>query len=172
MTARAWPLWLLPLPLLALSACDAEPDTTQRDAGEHESGLRDGLTEPDAETWFVPRPPPSYAPTFSAVFDEVFEHNLCTSEFCHGLGGATLNFSTKRAGYDSLVDRPATGAKCKDRGLVLVVPGDPEASLLFLKVSTDTPPCGARMPHFPGFVLNDREIAQIREWIALGALDD
>lgn len=169
MNARAWPLWLLTLSAFSLSACDAEPDHKQDASG---ANLRDAAVEGDAETWFVPRPPPTYAPTFNAVFDEVFEHNLCTSEFCHGLGGTTLNFSTKRAGYDSLVEREATGSKCKDRGLTLVVPGDPEASLLFQKVSTDTPPCGARMPHFPGLVINAREIEQIRQWIALGALDN
>lgn len=132
----------------------------------------DANTTPDgdAATW---QPDTiTYAPTFSAVFNEIFERRLCASVFCHGLGGATLNFSSLHAGYLSLVDHEPTGALCKDRGLTLVVPGDPEASLLFTKVSRDDPPCGARMPHVPGVVLDAREIEQIRQWIALGAQED
>ncbi len=167
MNARARSWWLLPC---VLSACAAESDTRQ-DAAPPEAGLIDrAMTEDDAG--FMPPPQPTYAPTFTAVFNEVFEQRFCTSVFCHGIGGATLNFSSKQAAYASLVDHEATGAMCRDQGLVIVVPGEPDASLLLAKVSSDTPPCGGRMPRIPGVFVEPREIEQIRAWILRGAPND
>lgn len=44
--------------------------------------------------------------------------------------------------YDLLIDQPSV----QDVGLTLVSAGDADGSLLFLKVSSDTPPVGERMP--------------------------
>lgn len=168
MNARAWPMWLLPF---VLSACAAEPARTS-DAGDHtdaatpDANIGDsGARDHDDGSW----PEPTYAPTFSAIFNETFERNLCTSVFCHGIGGATLDFSSQRAAYDSLVDQMPTGVMCKDQGLVIVVPGDPAASLLMSKLQDMEPACGARMPRLPGVTVDPREIAQVQAWIALGA---
>lgn len=167
MKARARSWWLLPC---VLSACAAQSDT-KPDAAPAEAGLIDReMADEDAGS--MQPLPPTYAPTFTAIFNEVFEQRLCTSVFCHGIGGATLNFSSLEAAYDSLVDHEATGAMCNGRGLVIVVPGDPDASLLFAKVASDTPPCGARMPRVPGVILDPLQIAQIRQWIMLGARND
>jgi len=54
-------------------------------------------------------------------------------------------------------------------GLSLVVPGNPEMSLLYRKLN-DMPPCGSRMP--PTGSLSVEEIARFRTWIANGALDN
>ena len=54
--------------------------------------------------------------------------------------------------------------------LTLVVPGDPNASLLFLKVSSESPPVGSMMP-LGGPPLTDIEIELIRVWIEQGALE-
>lgn len=167
MNARARSWWLLPC---VLSACAAESDSRQ-DAGLLEGGMIDRVVI-DEDAGSLQPPPPTYAPTFRAIFNEVFEQRLCTSVFCHGIGGATLNFSSIEAAYYSLVDHAATGAMCNGRGLVIVVPGDPDASLLMAKVSSDTPPCGGRMPRVPGVVLDPREIDQIRQWITRGAPND
>jgi hypothetical protein len=53
--------------------------------------------------------------------------------------------------------------------LSLVVPGNPDMSLLYRKL-TDMPPCGSRMP--PTGALTAAEIGRFRTWIANGALDD
>ena len=59
----------------------------------------------------------------------------------------------------------------QDANLVLVVPGDAEASLLFLKINSNAPPVGARMP-FGRATLSASEIELIRTWIAQGALSN
>jgi hypothetical protein len=52
--------------------------------------------------------------------------------------------------------------------LTLVVPGDPDTSLLWLKVSSNSPPVGSTMPLF-GSRLTSNELALVRDWIAQGA---
>lgn len=52
---------------------------------------------------------------------------------------------------------------------LLVVPGDPEASLLYRKVRDEQPPVGFRMPLFQPRLLPE-EIDLIRRWIEEGAL--
>jgi hypothetical protein len=56
-------------------------------------------------------------------------------------------------------------------GWILVVPGDPDASLLYRKIERPTPPglCGDPMPGGGEQPLDDRDIQQIRTWIAQGA---
>ena len=50
----------------------------------------------------------------------------------------------------------------------MVVPGSPEDSLLFWKVSTKSPPVGREMP--PALPMVDAdELALIEAWIAAGA---
>ena len=51
----------------------------------------------------------------------------------------------------------------------LVVPGDPDISLLYRKLTED-PPCGSRMP--PAAPFTASEVGRVHEWIANGALDD
>ncbi len=46
----------------------------------------------------------------------------------------------------------------------MLVPGDPDASAIYTKVTPD-PPCNERMP-FGGAALSDTEIACIRDFIA------
>ena len=114
----------------------------------------------------------TYAPTYDAIWREILLPN-CAGEFCHGGSGLFLVLESKAAGYKTLVGFPAGGAECKDTGLLHVLPGQPEKSLLYLKI-TD-PPCGQRMPLIYGTTsgrLDAREVDQIREWIERGAPDD
>lgn len=76
------------------------------------------------------------------------------------LAGVTLDLRSGRA-FASLTDDD-------DDDDDIVVPGDAEASLLFEKVSSDSPSVGERMPLF-GTALPDSDIAAIREWIDAGA---
>jgi hypothetical protein len=51
-----------------------------------------------------------------------------------------------------------------------LVPGDPEASYVFVKLAKDAPGFGARMP--PNAPLSDARLALVRSWIAAGAKRD
>lgn len=64
--------------------------------------------------------------------------------------------------YAALVDVPSA----QEPSIRLVVPGDPEASMLYQKV-TDTQTSGGSMP--PGGALDPAEVETIRAWIADGA---
>ena len=93
----------------------------------------------------------------------------CTD--CHRPGGfgpdsGVVMLLTSDRAYGDLVDQPSS----QDGELVLVVPGDADASLLFQKVASNDPPVGSRMPLF-GMLTAD-EIAIIRDWIDQGAADN
>jgi hypothetical protein len=111
---------------------------------------------------------PTYAPTFTAIYDEILSP-ICAGPFCHGANQFLL-MTTKDVAYHAMVGAISTGPRCADSGLTIVEPGDPDASLLYLKVTT--PPCGNRMPaaYFP--FLDTKQTEQIREWILRGAPDD
>ena len=55
--------------------------------------------------------------------------------------------------------------------LTLVIPGDSANSLLFLKVSSSSPPVGSRMPLI-GSVLSATNQGLIRDWIDQGAMNN
>lgn len=89
----------------------------------------------------------------------------CGTAGCHGVGSpaAELDLTVADPG-SALLDAPAV--LCN--GAPLVVAGDPGASLLYGKVSSDTPTCGSRMPL--GGALPNAEIECIASWItALGS---
>jgi polyvinyl alcohol dehydrogenase (cytochrome) len=113
---------------------------------------------------------PTFEPTFSAIFEEIFVADGCNTTSCHGGNQGNLSMNTRDQAYANLVGTPAAGASCAASGLVRVVAGDPAASLLLDKVSSTTPVCGTAMP--PAGPLDERQVEQIREWIARGALDD
>jgi hypothetical protein len=112
----------------------------------------------------------TYAPTYSAVWNEILLHD-CALEFCHGGSADYLQLSSEAIGFQSLVGAPAEGPLCSKTGLLRVDPFHPETSLMYLKITT--PPCGSKMPLGYGapVVLDSRELDQIRAWIACGALD-
>jgi hypothetical protein len=112
----------------------------------------------------------TYAPTFGAVYGEILSP-VCAGLFCHGASETgNLPMATPDMAYAALVNVPAHGPNCADSGLLRVAPGDPDASLLYLKVTN--PPCGLKMPPSYQPYLDDRETAQIANWIAMGARDD
>ncbi|MBN8480538.1 MAG: hypothetical protein J0L88_02985 [Xanthomonadales bacterium] len=64
--------------------------------------------------------------------------------------------------YENLVGTPSGS------GEILVVPGNPQASVLFQKINCDTPVAGLRMPRLrPALPLAEQ--ALIYDWIMLGA---
>ena len=110
----------------------------------------------------------TYAPTFTAIYGEILSP-ICAGPFCHGANEFLL-MTTQEVAYKAMVGVTSSGPKCADSGLTIVEPGDPDASLLYLKITT--PPCGNRMPaqYFP--YLDSKQTAQVREWITRGALND
>jgi polyvinyl alcohol dehydrogenase (cytochrome) len=122
-------------------------------------GADAGVMEPEA---------PTGDPTFDAVYREVLEPSGCTTTMCHGAGGM-LSLQDRDTAHGNLVDAEAEGELCASTGLARVAPGDPDESLLYLKLLPD-PPCGVRMP--VAGALEPAQIEQIREWISRGANDD
>lgn len=112
----------------------------------------------------------TYAPTYDAVWSEILVSD-CALEFCHGGSSDFLQLASKAIGYRSLVGAPAQGPDCVDSGLERVAPFDPDASLMYRKITN--PSCGSKMPRMygPPVVLDPRAIEQVRTWIACGALD-
>ena len=125
---------------------------------------------PDAADPLCFDPQGAVAPTFTNV-QRVFTAQ-CTNTICHG----NFEVSLLAPAYDRIVGKPAvdnppTTDSC---GGTLVAPGDPAGSYLYVKVSSDTPCAGTRMPRneFAAGVLPDCERELIRQWIAAGAKND
>ena len=107
--------------------------------------------------------------SFSGQIQPIFT-NRCI--VCHAPGGIAQNQGIPQdlregLAYDDLVGQPSV----QDANLTLVAPGDAQSSLVFLKVSSDSPPVGSMMP-LGGPALSDDEIELIRQWIDQGAEDN
>ena len=119
-------------------------------------------------------PAPAAPGTFSEIYPLIYpQETKAQCNFCHGLppneksnGNLSMGLD-KAAAYAALMDSSSTSAKCQ--GHKHIVPGHPEESLLFLKVTN--PPCGDPMP-LGGSPLTTEQIELIRSWIADGAKDD
>ena len=144
-----------------VSACSGGGAQPSKDAGAgHDSGVA----------------MPTYAPTLTAIYGEILG-KVCAQPFCHqGAAGSPPLFPDKESSYTALVNAPARGMKCADAGpgLVLVVPGHPESSLLYHKIENPPPAdlCGDPMPGGGAMSLDPRAIQQIQEWIVQGAMDN
>ncbi len=106
------------------------------------------------------------AVSFSNQIQPIFDAN-CT--VCHVVGGIaefTGQLLTAEESFDAIVNQPSFQSS-----FIRVVPGDSSASLLFLKVSSNPPPVGSRMP-LGGAPLSDADIALIRDWIDQGAANN
>lgn len=110
--------------------------------------------------------------TFTTIYTGVMS-TRCAIEGCHIPPTLTgnLDLSTQAMAYEHLVGVDAMGPACGSTDFVRVVPGEPGMSLLFLKVSETTPPCGARMPLI-GEHLSAAEQALVAAWIEAGAQDN
>ena len=110
------------------------------------------------------------APTFTAIWNEVFVGTGCNTGSCHGGGAGGLSMASKDEAWRDLVNVVSDGPACASTGLVRVVPGDPDASLLLDKIANRPPVCGSAMP-FAG-PLDAKQVEQVREWIRRGAAND
>ncbi len=136
-------------PMDAGTPSDAHDDHSARDGSE------DG-----------PPPPPWEPDDETTAFDSVYGVIMARCG-CHRRSPGRLDMHQESLAYANLVEamsdnRPDAG--CAD--MVRVVPGDPEASLLYRKVA-EIDLCGKRMP--PRDALPADEIEIIRAWIEAGA---
>lgn len=109
---------------------------------------------------------PNEPVSFARDIVPIFQANCAGCHDPGGSSGIVLRLS-EEAAYEELVNRHSVQAP----ELIYIVPGDPQNSLLYLKVSRDDPPVGLRMPRFAP-PLTTGEIAMIEEWIADGAPDN
>jgi hypothetical protein len=132
------------------------------------------------------------ANSFTEVYTKTIQPS-CTNDFCHYNGVdirfSALDLSSKVRAYWSLVGLPCMGPNCQQTGM-RVLPGQPEASVMYLKLLDQMPVgkarCGTQMPAdttnyftngtsdltFSGPPLLDEEKQRIRKWIQDGAQDN
>ncbi len=114
-------------------------------------------------------PPDGDPVSFSGRIQPIFT-TACAG--CHSEGGlADLSGIVLRLTADVSFSLSVGQQSVQRPDLTLVVPGDPASSLLFLKISSDTPPVGERMPRSAP-PLSPLEIDLIRDWIDQGALNN
>jgi len=104
------------------------------------------------------------APDFDTEIQPIFT-GRCALSGCHA--GASPKEDLRLdigAAYDEIVGVPSNQLP----QWLLVSPGDATASLLYRKVSEDSPPSGSRMPLGAG-TLTATEIQRIHDWIDAGA---
>jgi hypothetical protein len=104
--------------------------------------------------------------SFANHIQPIFTAN-CAS--CHVPGGfaddqGITMYLTAGSAYAAIVNQPSD----QNASLTRVVPSDSANSLLFLKISSDNPPVGLRMP-FLRSPLSQSQITLIRDWIDQGA---
>jgi hypothetical protein len=113
--------------------------------------------------------------TFSEIYATVLSTETDSRcNFCHSMPASQVSNGNFHTGmdaaqtYDALLGTTSTSNACAGRSVV--VPGDPEQSLFYLKVAGQ-PPCGNRMP-LGGRALSAAQVEMVRSWIAAGANDD
>jgi hypothetical protein len=133
-------------------------------------------TPPASDSGADATPPASdsgVAPTFTNVYAVITAR--CTP--CHttptgiGVVQGGLDMTSRATALANLVGKPAAGIACAGKG-TRVTPGQPDASIFYLKVSLDDPsPCGSKMP-LTGGPLAKSETDLFEAWITAGAKDD
>jgi len=132
----------------------SDPAASETAARERDAGVQTAADDDDD-------------PSFTNVYDSVLR-KFCYQPFCHGGGSVGFDTRSRDAAYQSLVGVPANPMReCADSGLVRVVPGEPQQSLLFRKLSLVDVPCGQQMP--VGGELKPELKLLIERWIAAGA---
>jgi len=106
--------------------------------------------------------------SFDTIQREIFQRS-CLDAGCHNATDRAENLNLEAGfSYANLIDIVATNAAARAAGWRRVVPSDPEASFLFLKIVGPPSQFGTRMPQGKP-ALSNAEVEQIRAWIASGA---
>ncbi|MDB4988718.1 MAG: hypothetical protein JWN04_3896 [Myxococcaceae bacterium] len=143
--------------------------------GSGSTSVGDQRTDAAADAGLAVQSDAGHAATFTQIYAALFpELTNARCNFCHSMrasdtsNGKLSVGTTQAAAYVALVGPSSSSTECS--GMPLVVPGDPEASLLLLKL-IEPPPCGSRMP-LGGAALSEAQLEQVRSWIAAGAKND
>ncbi len=125
---------------------------------------------PDPEM-LPPEEPLIEGPGFDQVYAEVFSMHSCDSGYCHGAGSGGMDSANADELFTALVGMDAAQAVC---GLTQrVVPGDPESSILWMRVRPleldDDPPCAKKMPGSSQSGLPAEQAQMVYDWILAGA---
>jgi hypothetical protein len=186
------------LPLACNSGSPAQPtlqsgaDATLGDAAESDAPQDGGAVStpaPDTGTVFVyGLCPDAMAPTFPSILTQMFATASCGTNStydCHSTSGALpkneggtgslLDFSLDAAAvYEELLGdgggHPSVNIEGEAGAVPRVVPGDPDASLLYIKLAMPTasdPRYGLAMP--PNILPCPATLDTVRAWIADGA---
>jgi hypothetical protein len=130
--------------------------------------------------------PPGGPNSFTEVYTQIIRPT-CSNDYCHyqnvGIRYSALDMSSQVSAYWGLVDQLCAGAACSGMGYRRVIPGDPDNSMLYEKVSQKNPPCGVQMPadiaalqegipQFSGTALSKDQQTLIYNWIREGAQDN
>lgn len=111
-------------------------------------------------------------PTWSSIFETVIVNGGCQG--CHlpdsaFFEDAVIDYSDEATALAEMLNRPAAGSECVGGDGVLIVPGDPDASLFVEKFGFDAEvSCGDRMP-LGGSAVPATFLPPIRQWIMEGA---
>lgn len=103
------------------------------------------------------------APTFTSLYETIFKPKCAA---CHGAGLLTL--TDKMSAYMALVN---VGATMECGGMMRVLPGKPEMSVLIMAVKAEGCRLTGRMPP-TGDGLSEAEIERLSAWIRDGAKND
>jgi hypothetical protein len=107
--------------------------------------------------------PETGAHNLATLEAEVF--NRCSFTSCH-VGGGAAGLNLEAPIHGKIVNQPSS----QFPDLVLVKPGSPGDSYLYVKLTATPPPEGKPMPF--GGPLKSADIARVERWILDGALDD
>lgn len=108
----------------------------------------------------------SCTPDLASIQKNIFVRS-CASAGCHSATEPAAFLNLMSANLESELVGVASSV-CDSK--LRVVPGDPEQSFLYEKMSSDKPACGTRMP--PSAPLSAEDLACIQQWIqGLSGLD-
>jgi hypothetical protein len=155
----------------ACSSSNAVSPPTNSDAGaQADAGpppSADAAAQPDSGPVADSGPPA----TFTQVYTNIISQRCAP---CHttasGIGVAMgkLDMTSQATAYGNLVNAPAVGSACAGKG-TRITPGQPDQSIMYLKVSLDDPtPCGQKMP-LGGPPLTKDQADSIESWVTAGA---
>jgi len=105
--------------------------------------------------------------TLTSIKSDILVTSCSLSVSCHAGSSSASHLDLKNDVWEHLVNVESTVAP----GTMLVVPGSPQQSFLFQKLTEPTPAAGERMP-LRQPPLSQANIDRIRLWIEAGAPND
>lgn len=119
----------------------------------------------------VAGPSPNLTPTFASIQQEIFQSTdgagraACVNCHTGRIPNININFSSGVDAYALLVNVPSR----QRPDLMLIAPGNPEASYLIHKLENRSGIIGLQMPRNGPPFLTAGQIQVIKRWIELGA---